>query len=105
MQYVHKMCKEEVTEKCSKLGHKQINRDYTKTTDCVKATFEGNSFSQDDNRILREDSEAWKKYGTGYWPSIVINDRSYRGDLIPDNVFNALCSSFSSEPGVCKAAK
>jgi hypothetical protein len=105
MAYVHKMCYEEVTEDCSKMGHKAINRDYQPTLDCVKSTFSGSNYAQDDNKVFKEDSEAWKTYGTGYWPSIVINDRSYRGDLIPDNVFNALCSSFSSEPDACKAAK
>lgn len=95
MQYVHKMCYEEVTDECSKMGHKQIGRDYTKTTDCVQKTIEGSSSSDDDNTVLRQESEKWKKYGTGYWPSVVINDRTYRGDLVPDNILNAICSAFS----------
>lgn len=95
MQYAHKMCYEEVNEECSKMGHKQIGRDYQQTMNCVKGTFDGSNFAQDENRVLKEESEVWKKYGTGYWPSIVINDRTYRGDLVPDNVFNALCSGFA----------
>jgi hypothetical protein len=31
MQYVHRMCYEEITEACSRLGHKTIGRDYEKT--------------------------------------------------------------------------
>ena len=31
MQYVHRMCYEEITEECSRLGHKQIGRDFQKT--------------------------------------------------------------------------
>lgn len=101
MTYVHKMCYEEVNEECSKLGHKSIGRDYQKTVDCVTASFEGSNSVKDDNRILRDEAEAWKNYGTAYWPSIVINDRTYRGDLVPDAVFNALCAGFNEEPSSC----
>jgi hypothetical protein len=53
MQFVHRMCYEEITEDCSKLGHKAINRDYQKTLDCVKNSFEGPNDQKDDNRILK----------------------------------------------------
>lgn len=105
MQYVHRMCYEEITEECSKLGHKSINKDYEKTMDCVKASFEGTNFSKDDNKLLKADTESWKAYGSAYWPAVVINDRTYRGDLIPDNVLNAICASFTTEPDYCKKFK
>jgi hypothetical protein len=98
MSYVHKMCYEEVNEECAKLGHKQIGMNYTKTMECVANSFEGSNSQKDDNSILRQEADGWKQYGTGYWPSIVINDRTYRGDLVPDNVFNALCAGFNEEP-------
>lgn len=105
MQYVHRMCYEEITEDCSKLGHKSINRDYEKTMDCVKSSFEGGNFEKDDNKLLKSDSEAWKQYGSAYWPAVVINDRTYRGDLVPDNLLNALCAGFTTEPDYCKKFK
>lgn len=43
MQYVHRMCKEEVTEKCSRLGHTEISRDFNKTMKCFYETFESNN--------------------------------------------------------------
>lgn len=101
MAYVHKMCYEEVNEDCSKMGHKSIGREYQKTVDCVTSSFEGSNPVKDDNRILRAESEAWKEYGTAYWPSVVINDRTYRGDLVPDAVFNAICAGFNDEPSAC----
>lgn len=70
--------------------------------DCVKKSFEGSDFSRDDNILLREDAEKWKVYGSGFWPSIVINERTYRGDLIPDDVFGAICAGFAKLPGYCK---
>lgn len=43
----------------------------------------------------------WKTYGSAYWPAVVINERTYRGDLIPDNLFNAICSGFANPPKYC----
>jgi len=57
MKYVHRMCYEEVNEECSKMGHKNINKDYQKTMACVKSTFEGPNKAMDDNRILRAEAE------------------------------------------------
>ena len=94
MKYAHKMCYVSITEECSKLGHKSIGVDYETTMKCVKESFVGNDMKKDDNRILKEMAADWKKYGTGYWPSIVINDRTYRGDVVPVNVLNALCAGF-----------
>lgn len=105
MAYVHKMCYEEVNEECSKLGHKSIGSDYQKTMDCVNNSFEGTNPVKDDNRLLRAEAEDWKQYGTAYWPSVVINDRTYRGDLVPDSVFNAICAGFNEEPYACTKFK
>jgi hypothetical protein len=106
VQYVHRMCYEEINENCSKLGHKSIGRSYDETMKCVKASFETTSstdpnFSKDDNTMLRADAEKWKALGSAYWPTIVINERTYRGDMVPDTVMTAICSAFSSEPSYC----
>jgi hypothetical protein len=110
MQYVHRMCYEEITEDCSQMGHKSINRDYEKTMTCVNQTFEssytlGPLYQKDDNLLLKEEASKWKAYGSAYWPSIVINDRTYRGDLVPDNVIIAICSAFNEEPSYCRIIK
>lgn len=77
---------------------------------CVSDSFDSPSQSQpdflrDDNKYLKEEAEKWKALGSAYWPSVVVNDRTYRGDLVPDNVMNAICSSFSEEPGYCRKFK
>lgn len=71
----------------------------------MRDSFEGPNPQMDDNRVLRDDIRQWNVYGSGYWPSVVINNRTYRGDLVPDSVLNALCSAFSSEPAACKKFK
>jgi hypothetical protein len=102
MKYAHRMCYEEINEECSKLAHKSIGVDYETTMTCVRNSFEGSKdMDKDDNTILSADAEGWKKYGSGYWPSIVINDRTYRGDLVPDSVLNAICSGFTAPPAFC----
>lgn len=110
MQYVHRMCYEEITENCSKLGHKQIGRNYDDTMKCVSDSFissssYGPNFQKDDNKVLKEESDKWKAYGSAYWPSIVINERTYRGDMVPENVLIAICSAFSQEPDYCRQFK
>lgn len=98
------MCYETINEECSKLGHKQIQRDYAATTQCVLSTFEDGDTTRD-NRVLKEDAQQWRTLGAGYWPSIVINNRTYRGDLVPDSVFNAICAGYTTEPAACKKFK
>ena len=55
--------------------------------------------------MLSAETKQWKEYGTGYWPSVVINERTYRGDLVPESVLNAICSAFNKEPSQCTAFK
>lgn len=45
----------------------------------------------------------WKIYGTGYYPSVVVNNRTFRGDLTPDSVFRALCAGSKSPAKACKS--
>ena len=55
MKYVHSTCYDELNEDCSKLGHKEINWDYSRTDECVKNTFEGSkNVNLNDNKVLRE---------------------------------------------------
>lgn len=41
-------------------------------------------------------------FGTGYYPSVIINNRTFRGDLNPVSVLRAVCSGFSRSPSACK---
>lgn len=73
MQYVHRLCYEEVNEECSRKGHVLIATSYEETMQCVKDSFDGPNMYKDDNVYLKADLQLWKTYGHGYWPSIVIN--------------------------------
>jgi hypothetical protein len=69
---------------------------------CVDESFEGSMKERADNSILAADATRWKEYGSAYWPSVVINARTFRGDLTPDNVFGAVCAGFAQPPPFCR---
>ena len=69
-----------------------------------------NSFSNSDwgnantnNTIIDEEIHYWQKYGSGIYPAIVINNRTYRGQLEALAVFNGLCAGFKNPPAQCAA--
>lgn len=65
---------------------------------CVRDTFEGEGDMeirmQNKNKVLSMMAEEWSKYGSHLYPSVVINDFTFRGQLNPFNVFEAICASF-----------
>lgn len=84
MWFIHAMCGTNINEQCSKDGHEFADLSYKKTMDCVKNSFtnynmlEDQSFYQE-NDMIDEDIELWKQYGTGKYPSVVINKATFRG--------------------------
>lgn len=102
---VHIMCYDAITSTCSRNAHKALQMDYKKTDECMKATFEGGNRMIDDNWAMKAQQTYWKTFGAGFWPSIVINSRVYRGDLDPEEVFSAICSGFADQPSVCSKVR
>ena len=64
---------------------------------CVNNSFEKGSKTEElwqrDNTILREQAAQWKEYGSLFYPAIVINSVTFRGDMNPINVVEAICAS------------
>lgn len=69
----------------------------------MSASFDTSSNKQylNDNTILKENSKMWQEYGTLYWPSITIDRLTFRGDLTPENILEAVCASLAKKPNVC----
>jgi hypothetical protein len=68
-----------------------------------------NSFSTNDweaeqttNSLIDNEIEYWREYGSGVFPSVVINNRTYRGQIESLAVFNALCAGFATPPRMCQ---
>ena len=70
--------------------------------ECIKETFVNMDWSKDENQVLSVDSEDWNNYGTHLYPAVVINGKTLRGHLTPNNVFEALCAAFKTEPSNCR---
>lgn len=67
-----------------------------------------NSFSAKDwassytsNSMIDDEIYYWKLYGSGLYPSVVINNRTYRGQMEKLSVYNALCAGFADLPAIC----
>ena len=52
----------------------------------------------DDNVYLRQMLEDWNNYGHHLYPSVIINDITFRGQLNPFNVFEAICAGYKDLP-------
>lgn len=70
--------------------------------ECLKETFVNLDWSMNENTVLARDSKDWNNYGTHLYPAVVINGKTLRGHLTPNNVFEALCAAFKSEPSQCR---
>lgn len=100
---VHTSCAGYINEDCSKTAHEQLQLDYQETMNCVSDTFARGDSSdwRQDNHALEEERKYWNDYGAHFYPSIVINNRTYRGSFEPEAVFNSLCAGFKSPPKIC----
>lgn len=53
------------------------------------------------NDKLQSEKAYWNEFGAHFYPSIVINNRTYRGTFEPEAVFNSICSGFKRPPHKC----
>ena len=103
MTHVHQNCYSVINEDCSRTAHTKLGIDFEQTMECVYGSFSSNDWAAatTNNTLIEEEIEYWKTYGTGIYPSIVINNRTYRGQLESLAVFNALCAGFANPPHMC----
>jgi hypothetical protein len=96
MKYVHYNCYSVINEDCSRSAHEKLGLSFEQTTKCVRDSFKSSDWSSENayNSMIEEEISYWKTYGTGIYPSLVINNRAYRGQLESLAVFNALCAGF-----------
>ena len=103
MSFVHQNCYNVINEDCSRRAHERLGLDFQDTQRCVKSSFSGSDWGSNktSNYIIDDEIEYWKTYGSGIYPSLVINNRTYRGQLETLAVFNALCAGFANPPSMC----
>jgi len=99
---IHSIFRSRITEESSMMTMKAltINTDIIK--DCVKASFANGDPATAENWILADLAKEWKDYGIYRFPALFINKMVFKGHLSPDNVFEAVCASFSEDPAECR---
>lgn len=100
---VHEQCYNYISKSCSKRAVETLNLlTFDEVDQCVKDSFEGGEISLTaENTILKEDSKRWLEYGSAYSPAVVINNLTFRGTMNSNNVYEAVCASYSSMPRGC----
>jgi hypothetical protein len=104
---VHQICGDRITKDCHEKAMNSFtnNKLYERVNTCISDSFEksGPEFdsSLDDNNHLRDMLLEWNNYGSHLYPSVVINSITFRGQLNPYNVFEAICAGYKDTPPEC----
>ena len=103
---MHSTCYSVINEDCSRRAHEFHNLDFEQTQKCVKDSFGGLPESKwgdasTSNSYIDKEIKYWKDYGTNIYPSLVINQKTYRGQIEPMSVFNAICAGYTETPDQC----
>ena len=106
MSHVHKTCYNVISDECSQRAHEEVGIDWEVTQQCINDSFGSSDRSKwglatAKNSFIDEEIAYWKEYGTNIYPSIVINKKTYRGQIEPLSVFNAVCAGFTDPPDQC----
>jgi len=105
MEYIHAYCYNIINQDCSRNAHKKLGISFEETQKCVSDSFSSSDWASNStvNQMIEEEIEYWRSYGTGIYPSLVINNRTYRGQIEPLAVQNAICAGFEKPPAMCLA--
>ena len=87
MKRAHAISSDYINEDTSKAAHKDVGLDWKKTSQCLLDTCNIDSLKNLKhtlyNSFLDSERTYWNNYGANFYPSIVINNRTYRGVFEP----------------------
>lgn len=96
------MCDKDFSERCAEKVMKRVKIDAFEIDECIENSFIGQKdYALDDNWMLKREKKLLQNSGIVYYPSIIINNVTYRGDLEADAVLKAICASYQNMPTVC----
>ena len=100
---MHQSCYSVLNQDCSQRAHTKLGLSWTDTNRCVRESFTGKEWINKAvfNSIIEEEVNYWRDFGTTVYPSVVINKKSYRGQIEPLGVYNAICAGFKNPPKQC----
>jgi len=71
-------------------GHEEVDT----IRQCVDNSFETPGDKESTNKLLKEDYDWAKKLDLKFHPSIVINDKVYKGDIKGKELAQGICEAF-----------
>mgnify|MGYP002632702691 CR=1 FL=1 len=98
---VHELCRDRITIDCSVNAIETLNINSDVIDKCVDNTFAGEDWEAD-NMVFSQFAQEWKNYGHNLYPSVIINGKTFRGRMTPDNVYEAVCAAYDTEPKQCR---
>lgn len=87
--------------KCSNKTIKAIGLRPDDIAKCVDESFETFGDRKTDTKLLKPNQDRIYTRNIQFWPSVVINNFTYRGNIEGRDVFDALCEGFSAMPRSC----
>ena len=98
----------QVLEECSKDILKELKLDYEIIKNCVNESFlkrsginEEIDIVYSDNNLLKNERKTSNYYNVHFWPSVMINNMTFQGNLESNDIFEAICTFFKDEPSFC----
>lgn len=97
----------QVVEDCSKQTMRDVGIDVQMIEKCYRESFISKdnyiNVMVDDNWILSNETRMIRQMGIQFWPTVTINNISYKGNINGRNIFEAVCSAFptGSIPETC----
>ena len=101
LKFVNGLCGNRITKKCHDLGLESIGKDIEESEDEINRTFMTPGDLDSENYVLKKIQTERHKIGLHIYPAVVINEVIFRGQVNPDNVFEAICASFRDMPTGC----
>lgn len=80
VKYYNELCAGEITDVCIEEAMKRAKVNINTVKNCMKESFIGQDQLIADNHLLKEQRNAWALYEVSYYPALVVNNQTYRGD-------------------------
>ena len=95
----------QVVEECTSKLMTSMNLDTNKINKCFEDSFVKTGatldINLDDNTILKNERNLFLQNGIQFWPSVSINNDSFKGNIEGEMIFEAVCSKFNKIPQYC----
>ncbi|CAG9319981.1 unnamed protein product [Blepharisma stoltei] len=104
IKHFHEFCSGGIVETCVNSAMTKANVNVKKVNQCIEESFSGKNHLIDDNQLLKDAKDFWGNIAVSYYPALVINNQTYRGDWEVDPVRRGLCAGYSygQDPSFCK---